>query len=167
MNGIDKGACPVGLRRVSVAGFGTLAFAGPVHTDDSDSLWTMGFRFHRGEKEPDGAYHFCLIEKQLKSSETQGIIIKQPAGSMALWRGRKDLHGSSIDIRGKREKNERCSIGCVITQKPLMLNQTLRFLEGTMEVMDLDHLKESEYNRSKLGEYELEALKEYYQGKWS
>jgi hypothetical protein len=84
MNGIDKGACPIVLRRISLAGFGTLAFAGPVHTDDSNSLWTMGFRFHRGEKEPDGTYHFYLTEMQLKNSETRGIIIKQPTGSMAL-----------------------------------------------------------------------------------
>jgi hypothetical protein len=43
---------------------------------------------------------------------THVIIIKQPTCSicMAIWRAKKDLHGSSIDVRRSVEEDERCSI---------------------------------------------------------
>jgi hypothetical protein len=166
LNGIKNGALPIGLRRASLAGFGTQAYAGPIHADPTDSLWTMGFRFQRGEKEPDTAYHFCLVETQLEGSDTKGIIIKQPKGSMAIWRGKRDLHGSSIDVRGLKEKEEQCSIGCVLTQKPLMLNQTLSFMDQTVKIVDIEDLKEQEFIRSRLGVHEFEDLAEHYQGEW-
>jgi hypothetical protein len=166
LNGINHSALPIGLRRASLAGFGTWAYAGPIHADPTDSLWTMGFRFHRGEKEPETAYHLCLVEAQLEGCDTKGTIIMQPTGSMAIWRGKMDLHGSSIDVRESKEQDEQSSIGCVLTQKPLMLNQTLRFMDQIVEIAHLEDLREQEFIRSKLGIHEFEDLAEHYQGMW-
>jgi hypothetical protein len=78
-----------------------------------------------------------------------------------------DLHGSSVDVRGSKEKDERCSIGCVLTQKPLMLDQTLRFMDQIVKIADVENLGEQEFIRSKLGVHEFEDLVEHYQGKWT
>ena len=66
-----------------------------------------------------------------------GIVILQPAGAMGLWRAQKSEHGSSIDVRGTEKVRERGSLGLVLTQKMLLLNQTLRHWDETSKVVDL------------------------------
>jgi len=136
LNTLEKSGVGFGNRQMTLAGFATRKYVSPSHVDVNDSRYTLGIRFYRGPQEPDDAYQFCYTTAQMNGTDVPGIVIEQPAGTIELWEGSNFEHASSCDKRQLKEDEECSSTGVVLTQKPLMLNQTNRHSAETQEVAD-------------------------------
>jgi len=177
LNALEHSAIPCNQRGVTLACFTTRKYASPSHVDPHDPRFTFGIRFCRGRREPASAYHFCyptlrrvdpseeglVVEQptlQRVGSSEEGLVVEQPGGTIGLWEGAKFYHGSSCDVRSVKDDDDEGSIGAVLTQKPLMLQQTQRHKHTTQEVADT--VSWYKQKLEKTGTAEWESLKEDY-----
>jgi hypothetical protein len=89
-------------------------------------------------------------------------VIKQPSGSIGLWKGETHVHASSCDTRADKDNHIVGSVGLIVTQKPLLLKQTQRHRAETMELADMKSIWKTELERSKMEQKEWDALKGRY-----
>jgi len=125
-------------------------------------MFIVGLRLLHELFEPDTAYQFCLADDRLVSSTLGGIVIKQPSGSIGLWKGETHVHASSCDTRVDKDKHIVGSVGLIVMQKPLLLKQTQRHRAETMELADVKSIWKTELERSKMEQKEWDALKGRY-----
>src|SRR5579859_755305 len=142
LNGIEKKAIPNFIQHLTLMCFGTREYAGPFHLDSHDTMFTIGLRLRHGLFEPDTAYQFCLVDNRLIGSTLGGIVIEQSSGSIGLWKGETHIHASSCDTRVDKDKHIIGSVGLIMTQKPLLLKQTLRHRAETMELAEVPSFPE-------------------------
>jgi hypothetical protein len=116
----------------------------------------------RGPTEPPAAYQFCLANDRLDHRDgVPGVIIQQPSGCFGFWEGEKSLHASSCDPRRVHKTftaDSAGSTGLVLTQKKLILNQTVKHKDNTARFADMESLKK----RYKTGQEDWTYLKKHY-----
>ena len=127
VNTAAHGALSSGLRHATLGAYVGRNYAEKIHLDGEEVGPTVGWRCSL--ENPDSPKAHLFVHPAMICKGKHNVIIKQPVGTVTLWKATEYQHTSSVDepayVKMKEHKtksDDPVSIGLVIVQKRKLLS---------------------------------------------